>query len=147
MKFFPLLILTLICLTSLVYAVEMPGLPTIIQGQVFINEKLAPAGTLVSAKIENITIKEYTLTEEGSYILTIASSEGEGKQIFLYVDNVLTNQSFTFTSGNIVEANLNIEKTKSNLIYWIILIILILVILLVVSLKRKKSKGFKNNKH
>ena len=59
MKFFPLLILTLICFTSLVYAADMPGLPTIIQGQVSINEKLAPTGTLVSAKIDNFTIKEY----------------------------------------------------------------------------------------
>lgn len=145
MRFSLLLILFLICFTSLVYAQDIPGLPTIIQGEVRINDKLAPAGTLISAKVDNVTIKEYTLTEEGKYILTI--SDFEGKDISLYVDNIFTSQTFKFESGKIVETNLNIEKAKSKWFYWFIPLILILVILLVSSLKRKKSKGFKNNKN
>jgi hypothetical protein len=145
MKFFPLLILTLICFTSLVYAADMPELPMVIQGKAMINEELAEPGTLVSAKLDGEVIKEYTLTQEGDYILTIPNASGI---LELYIDNIFANKTIEFQSGSIEEINLNVQKEKSSWIYWIlILIILILVILLIATLKSKKSKGFKNKKH
>ena len=53
------LFLILLISPSLITAQETPSLPTIVQGEVMINGKLAPAGTLISAKVDNEVIKEF----------------------------------------------------------------------------------------
>jgi len=144
MKFFPIFILTLICFTSLVYAADMPGLPMVIQGQATINEKLAPAGTLISVKIDEEVIKEYTLTQEGDYILTISPSQGT---LELYINNLFTNKTIEFESGKIEKIDLNLETKKDSWFYWLVGIIVTLILFFVFFLKRKKSKHFKKKKH
>jgi hypothetical protein len=125
--------------SGFVIAQETPGLPMIIQGDIMINGDSAPTGTLVSAKINNEVIKEYTLTEPRKYILTISNEEFEGENMDIYVNDVLTNQTITLESGQIVDADLNIEvKTETSKLF-IIILSLILILLLVIIIVIKKN--------
>ena len=141
MKFLLLFFLVLVLLISPNFiAQETPNLPTIVQGDAIINGKLAPAGTLVSAKVGDEILKEYTLTESGKYVLTISSDEFNNDDVNLYVNNILTTQTVTLESGQIVDADLNI-KVKVGLSKTIIAIILgflILLIAIIFVVKKKK---------
>lgn len=133
------LFLILLISPSLIIAQETPSLPIIIQGEVMINGKLAPAGTLISAKVNNEIIKEYTLTELGKYILTISNEEFEGEDMNIYVNDVLTNQTITLESGQIVDADLNIEVNTETPKLFIIILSLILILLLAIIIIIKKK--------
>lgn len=117
-------------------AQEVPSLPTIIQGKVMINDKFAPASTLVSAKNNDEVVKEYTLRETGDYVLTIS---GNVENVSLYVNNIATNQTINLEPGKIIDANLNVEiKTGISKLFLIIFPVLILLITLIIVIKRKK---------
>jgi len=136
MKQIIVLFFLVLFVSSFVMAQETPSLPTIIQGEVMINNKPAPAGTLVSAKINNEIIKEYTLTEPGNYALTISNEEGS---INIYVNDVATNQTVNLESGKIIDADLNVKiKTGISKLFFIITPLLILLIVLIIVVKRKK---------
>jgi len=120
--------------SSFVIAQETPSLPTIIQGKVMINDKLAPASTLVSAKNNGEVVKEYTLTESGNYALTISNGEGS---INIYVNDVATNQTVNLEPGKIIEIDLNVEiKTGISKLLFIIPLVLVLLVLLIIKIKK-----------
>ena len=143
-KFVFLLIGGLFLFSSFVFAQEVPGLPMIIQGEVMINNQIAPENTLVTAMVGDEVVREFTLIENGNYILTLSSIDG---QVDFYVNNIFTNQSINFESGKVIDLDLNVNVKHLNIIYWIFGIILVLVIIFFLISKFWKSKHFKNKKY
>ena len=139
-KFFLLFFLILLSFLHISYA--QPPLPMIVAGNVKIDNKLAPPATLVTAKIDGKVRAEYTLQEEGKYILVIPGNEtDEGKTINIYVNNKLI-ANLTWSSGKIVE-NFNLEVKNSKqfsfqLLLFLGIVIPIFGLITFISLKKKK---------
>ena len=94
---------------------EIPQLPMIVSGEVYINDKPAKIGTEITAKIgEEVTSLE--VSEEGKFTLLLQKLE-ENQEVRFYVDGISANESISYKSGGFEQLTLKIEK--SYLIYYL----------------------------
>lgn len=128
-----------------VYAQEIPEIPPIpmfVKGDVYINEKPAPIGTVIEAKIGGKVKANFTVGEKGKFAFPI-SAEGKdsGKDIVFYADDIPANSTLVLRSGDIIDdASIYITKeTKTN--KWLgFALVIILLIIIYFLIKRKKAK-------
>jgi len=85
-----------------------PVLPCSFYGNVSIDEEPAPVGTEITAKMDNKTCGNITVTEEGRYggaggfdpkLVVIGTAEDENKNVSFYVDGAKAEESATWHSG------------------------------------------------
>ena len=85
-----------------------PVLPCAFYGNVTIDEKPAPIGTEITAKMDNKTCGNITVTEEGRYggaggfdlkLLVIGTAEDENKNVSFYVGGIKAKENATWHSG------------------------------------------------
>jgi len=122
---------------------NIPQIPMFVQGTIYINNKLAPKGTLVDAKIDDEIKASFIIGEQGKFELPLSGdSKDSGKQITVYVNQALTNTTITWRSGDIID-NLTIyttQKRSLNNVLWLVAIIFLLLLLFIIVyfLLRKK---------
>ncbi len=110
--FFVIAGIFLLFLCSFTFAVPM--LPTVIEGNVFINNASAPENTLVSVMINGVIVKSANTTEDGTYIIAVKGDENTiGKEITFYVDSIKTDITTTWSSGKVETINLTIIKNNT----------------------------------
>lgn len=123
---------------------EIPPIPMYVKGDVYITEKPAPTGTKIVAKIENEIKATFIISEKGKFALPIPSKgKDSGKNIIFYVNDIPTNSTLVWRSGDIIDnATLYVTK-KTNNYLWIILSIFvgIIVVLIIIYFLTKRKKG------
>ncbi len=136
MKKFFLFFLFLIITISFVNAI--PNLPVIISGKVYINEKIAPIGTEITAITDGKEVANFKVATKGEFSFLIQKLE-EGKLIKFYVDCIDTNVEVDYKSGDFQNLDLAVEKSYSIYVIGglIALLIALGVIFLIWKLKRK----------
>ena len=118
----------------------IPMLPTVIQGQVTINDKPAPENTLITAEIDEKIIKQVNTTN-GQYIIPIKGNETTtGKEITFYVDGIKTNTTTTWSSGKVETIDLAVIKKNNNYLYAIIAAITTFIVFITLKPKKKPKK-------
>ena len=122
MKKLFLFLLILLIFSSPIYAI--PSLPHILAGDVLINNKPAKLGTEITTVKDGKIIGKIEVTEEGKFKLLLQNLN-EGDTINLYVDNINTEQSIVYKSGDFQQLSLKIEK--SYLIYYFGVTLLLLI--------------------
>ncbi len=128
----------IISLLTISFVTAVPNLPVIISGKVYINEKIAPIGTEITATTDGKEVANFKVATKGEFSFLIQKLE-EGKLIKFYVDGIDTNVEVNYKSGDFQDLDLAVEK--SYLGYYIIggLIALLVLgaIFLIWKLKRK----------
>lgn len=118
-----------------------PVLPCIFYGNVSIDEKLAPIGTEITAKMDNKTCGNITVTEEGRYggaggfdpkLLVIGTAEDENKIISFFVDGAKAEENATWNSGEVYNLDLSVKKAAvtegEGLPFTVVLIVVAVVV-------------------
>jgi len=87
-------------LTTSAGATAPPSLPHTFWGTVTIDGELAPDGTIVSAKVNNI-VHAYTIVNSGYYSFNVQEDKHitSGDKLYLHVDDVCTGEIHTFSPG------------------------------------------------
>ena len=129
-----------------VIAQEAPLLPMIIEGNIIIDGKPAPVSTLIEAKIDDNVRVQYTLVEEGKYLLTIPGNKtDEGKTIYFFVNGINTNKTLTWKSGNVTQNMDFILYTKPRIdilpLIGVVVVIIIGIIFLSYKFKFRRKRG------
>ena len=103
----------------------IPELPMIVNGEVYINDKPAKIGTDVTARVNGQEVVEFEVTEKGKFNLLLQKLNKNDKVDF-YVDDIYTNQSVIYQSGDFEQLTLKVEK--SFLIYYLGGVVLLLIV-------------------
>jgi len=100
-------------------------------GKVYIDNKPAPPGTIVTAYVDNKEVARYNLTEEGAYVLSIPSKDFEGKSAYIFVNGIRTNTSVKIIPGEIETADITVQiqdQEEQNLtLLWVLIAITIVI--------------------
>ena len=105
-------------LSSVVLAT--PGIPHQFYGTVTINGNPAPDDTVVTAKIDGVTVETGTV-KDGKYgygndlfLVEDPNNNRVGKTIKFYVDDIYTGKSVSFCNGCVDELDLSVVKESSS---------------------------------
>ncbi|RLE12192.1 hypothetical protein DRJ04_06650 [Candidatus Aerophobetes bacterium] len=108
-----------------------PVLPFTLMGKVYIDNKPAPPGTIVTAYVDNKEVARYNLTEEGAYVLSIPSKDLEGKSAYIFVNGIRTNTSVKIIPGEIETADITVQiqdqEEQSLTLLWVLVVIIIVI--------------------
>ena len=123
-----------------VYAQPIPTLPTILQGELTINDNPAPIGTKITSFVDDIKVGNINTTKEGLYIISVSgNTNNEGKQITLFVNDINAKINTTWASGKVETINLAVTK-NNNYLYAIIAAITTLIVFFALKPKKKPKK-------
>ena len=95
-----------------------PVLPCAFYGNITIDEKPAPIGTEITAKMDNKTYGNITVVEEGKYgghggfdpkLLLIGEAADENRVITFYVDGNKTEETAIWNSGGVNPLDLSVK--------------------------------------
>ena len=120
-------ILSVVVLTAVSLSVAMvnaqggapPVLPCAFYGNITVDDKPAPVGTEIAAKMDNKTYGNITVTEEGRYggaggfdpkLVVIGTAGDENKNISFYVDGAKAEENATWHSGETYNLDLSVKK-------------------------------------
>ena len=169
-------ILSVVVLTAFSLGVAMvnaqesapPVLPCSFYGNITIDEKPAPVGTEITAKMDNKTYGNITVTEEGRYggaggfdpkLVVVGTAEDENKNVSFYVDGAKAEENATWNSGGVRYLDLSVKKAGAGpspslgpgatptagkgvmpmaVVIGIALVIVVAVALIIVGLKMRK---------
>jgi len=131
----------LILIISSFFVSAIPELPTIVSGEVYINEKSAKIGTEITAFVNGEEVNKFEVTEKGKFTLLLQKLN-ENDNVSFYVDNIYSGESVTYKSGGFEQLTLKIEK--SYLVYYLGVAVILLAAGFVIwkrklILKRKKK--------
>ena len=87
----------------------IPQLPMIVNGEVYINDKPAKTGTEIMAVLGEDEVNKVEITEKGKFTLLLQKLNKNDKLDF-YVDDIYTNQSVIYQSGDFKQLTLKVEK-------------------------------------
>ncbi len=123
---------------SVSFVTAVPKLPVIVSGKVYINDKIAPIGTEITAITDGKEVANFKVATKGEFSFLIQKLE-EGKLIKFYVDGIDTNVEVDYKSGDFQNLDLAVEKSYSIYVIGglIALLIALGVIFLIWKLKRK----------
>ncbi len=128
----------IIFIISVSFVNAVPKLPVIVSGKVYINEKIAPVGTEITAIVDGKEVANFKVAAEGEFSFLLQKLE-EGKLIKFYVDGIDTNIELNYKSGDFQNLDLAVEKPYS--VYYIVGVLIALLIVgaifLIWKLKRK----------
>jgi len=129
----------LILIISISFVNAVPNLPVIISGKVYINEKVAPVGTEITAIADGKEVANFEVAAEGQFSFLIQKLE-EGKLVKFYVDGIYSGKSLNYKSGEFEKFDLNVEKIDQS--YYIVggLIALLIVIGAIIVIWKVKRK-------
>jgi len=119
------LISLFILITGSILVTAIPELPMIVNGEVYINDKPAKIGTEIKAILGENVVSEFEVTEKGKFNLLLQKLNKNDKVDF-YVDDIYTNQSVIYQSGDFEQLTLKVEK--SFLIYYLGGVVLLLIV-------------------
>ena len=119
---FLIVLLILIAGFSIVSAI--PELPMIVNGEVYINDKPAKIGTEIKAILGEDVVSEFEVTERGKFNLLLQKLD-KSDEVEFFVDDIYTNQSVIYQSGDFQQLTLKVEK--SFLIYYLGGVVLLLI--------------------
>lgn len=101
-------------LATYVAAESAPVLPLVIKGNVTINNAPAPAGTRVFAVMNGAEAGSTEVTTPGTYAFIVEGTLADnGKDIAIYVNNIITDKSTTWASGKVETINLAVEQAQA----------------------------------
>ena len=115
-------------------AQAIPALPEIISGEVYINNNPAKVGTVITANIDEKEVANSEVTDTGKFTLLLQNLN-EGDTINLYVDNINTEQSIVYKSGDFQQLTLKVKKSR--IWYYLGGLIVLIAILILWRLKKK----------
>lgn len=95
-----------------------PVLPCSFYGNITLDEEPAPVGTEITAKMDNKTCGNITVTEEGRYgvsgfgpkLAVMGTAEDENKNVSFYVDGDKAKENATWNSGGVKYLDLSVKK-------------------------------------
>jgi len=139
MKKFFLLFLIFVTLNSfLVNAI--PELPMIISGDIYINDKEAESGTIITMKTNNEIIEEIKTTEKGKFKLLLQKLN-EGDEVQIYIEDIQTQENIIYKSGDFKQLTLKVEKHYYSY-YLTGGLVALVAILLIWKWKSRKGRSF-----
>ena len=103
----------------------IPELPMIVNGEVYINDKPAKIGTEIKAILGENVVSEFEVTERGKFNLLLQKLD-KSDEVEFFVDDIYTNQSVIYQSGDFEQLTLKVEK--SFLIYYLGGVVLLLIV-------------------
>ena len=112
-----------------------PSMPMIVSGNVTVSGEPAPVGTVITAKIGDRTVSNFTVVHEGVYVLTVqGTGEDIGKPIRFYVDGLQARETLVFEPGEVREGfDLKVDRTTS----WVLIVLFLTLITVMVIIYRK----------
>lgn len=125
----------ILILLSLTFITAVPQLPMIITGEVYINEKPAKIGTEITVILKGDEVVQTEITEKGKFNLLLQKLS-EGDEVEFYVDNINSEESVIYQSGDFKQLTLKVEK--SYLIYYFGGVMLLLVIGFLIWKRKRK---------
>ena len=138
-KSFTTIVFILFFIISQASAMEAPILPTIIKGDLTIDNKPAPIGTTITAEIDGIPMGLSKTTQKGIYVIAVGGGfENNEKHITLYVNNIKTDTNTTWSSGKV--ETIDLAVTKSNTRYYIYALVAALTCFFVFMASRNLKK-------
>ena len=127
-------VLTILIFSKFISAI--PELPTIVSGEVYINEKPAKIGTEIKAELNGNEIVKTKTIEKGKFTILLQNLK-ENDSVKFYVNNIDSGQSVFYKSGDFKQLTLKVEK--SYLTYYAIGGIIALAVALIIwKIKLKK---------
>src|SRR3989344_9432337 len=90
-------VLTILIFSKFISAI--PELPTIVSGEVYINEKPAKIGTEIKAELNGNEIVKTKTIEKGKFTILLQNLK-ENDSVKFYVNNIDSGQSVFYKSGD-----------------------------------------------